>query len=128
MTREEWKARLPLIQAFVDEKRVQFYSDKSGWKDAYNVSFTDPVNNYRIAPEPRLRPWTAEEVPVGALVRENRQPSFVCLITMRWEYGFAFNDLSNIRSTGFENALMGMEHSTDGGKTWLPCGVLEGEK
>ena len=105
---------------------LAFYSDKKGWKDADNVSFTDPVNNYRIiAPEPKLRPWTAEEVPVGAVLRyKNNKRSCRFLITASTE----------IHMTGYgsrwryHELLDQMEYSKDGFTNWLPCGVVEGEK
>ena len=135
MTHEEWAARLPLIQAFVDGKRVQFYSDQSGWKDAYNVSFTDPVNNYRIAPEPKLRPWTAEEVPVGAVLRyKNNKWSVLRYKNNKWSCRFLITASTEIHMVGYgtrwryHELLEQMEYSKDGFTNWLPCGVVEGEK
>lgn len=62
--------------------------------------------------EPKLRPWKPEEVPLGA------QRRFVGT-KLRWL----------ITNDGDENAIKdwfkNCEHSTDGGKTWHPCGVIE---
>lgn len=44
-----------------------------GWKpttlNAYRCSALEYNEEFRIAPEPRVRPWTAEEVPVGKMVK-----------------------------------------------------------
>ena len=82
-----------------------------------------PEWRFRIAPEPpakKFRPWTPEEVPVGALTKPNHGGD-VLMIIGRFSNGallagdravYPFGDLLKLR-----------EHSTDNGKTWLPCGV-----
>lgn len=73
-------------------------------------------------PEPKLRPWNLEEVPLGAWMREKRIGSLPSLIV-------ALTDNSLWRGHGdridLDYAAKHYEHSTDNGKTWLPCGVLE---
>jgi len=69
--------------------------------------------DYRVKPEPKLRPWTADEVPLGAWMRFKRNPQDRVLIG--WVSVQADRDLW----------LGEREHSIDGGKTWLPCGVEE---
>ena len=78
---------------------------------------------FRLTPEPpakKFRPWTPEEVPVGALTKPNHGGD-VLMIIGRFSNGallagdravYPFGDLLKLR-----------EHSTDNGKTWLPCGV-----
>lgn len=61
MTPDEWKERLPFIQAYAEGKNVQIHMGKRGWLAWHNISFLEPVNKYRIAPDPKLRPWTAVE-------------------------------------------------------------------
>ena len=74
-----------------------------------------PNYNYRI--KPTLRPWTADEVPLGAWGRNPQYPKTRWLID---------------RTSSEENRKDWLdtkyEHSTDGGKTWLPCGVVEESK
>ena len=63
MTREEAKQLLPIIQAWAEGKDVQAWDiDKKRWytfKDA--VLFTMPVNEYRIKPETKYRPFKDAE-------------------------------------------------------------------
>jgi hypothetical protein len=70
---------------------------------------------YRIKPTATLRPWTADEVPLGAWVRMknlNMTRSMIVSVAA-FNLGIAFKEY---------------EHSIDGGKTWLPCGVMEEAK
>ena len=87
--------------------------------------------------EPRLRPWRSEEVPLGAAISLR---SGVC------DYGAAsilsvhgnrvfFVGVTEVGEPGvtlrsLQELFKNWSHSTDGGKNWLPCGVLclEGEK
>jgi hypothetical protein len=78
---------------------------------------------FRLTPEPpakRYRPWTPEEVPVGALTKPNHGGD-VLMIIGRFSNGallagdravYPFGDLLKLR-----------QHSLDNGKTWLPCGA-----
>lgn len=85
----------------------------------------DCFSNYRIKPEPTLRAWRPEEVPVGALIRGECKTNLYWkehLITGRfgaWVY-FANEE----RTTEY---LLNQDYtySLDHGKTWLPCGVME---
>lgn len=88
-----------------------------------DVFTSDLAFRFRVAPEPpakEYRPWTPEEVPVGAQVRYARNHrSIRMLITSNMEphllgYGFKWN---------LEDLCKSMEHSIDNGRTWLPCGV-----
>ena len=72
--------------------------------------------DYRVKPEPKLRPWTADEVPLGAWMRFKRNPQDRVLLG--WVSVQADRDLW----------LDEREYSTDGGKTWLPCGVVKESK
>ena len=131
MTREEWKERLPLIQAFVEGKRIESRPvGYASWHNSVVPDFMLPTHLYRIAPEQKLRPWTADEVPARALYRRKSDKKvgvilgfydgFVWFIPLRSDAG----PVGDFPYTCLQDA----EHSTDGGKTWKPCGVLEGEK
>lgn len=127
MNREHWKSMLPIITAFAEGKRVQFHQDKEVWINLKkNVDFQEHPSNYRIAPEPKLRPWKSEEVPLGAWVRYKKPTTH----TGKWLIT-GVGDSGEIGVAGwyfYTNTYLldQYEHSTDGGKTWLPCGVLEG--
>ena len=84
MNREHWKAMLPAIQAFCEGKTVQARGKGRGqWltiPSGFEPIFSDPGLELRIKPEPKLRPWKPEEVPVGAVVRLKNDPKVRSLI------------------------------------------------
>lgn len=63
MTREEAKELLPIIQAFVEGKDVQFRTYNSDeWSDVINPLFNGlKAIEYRIKPEPTYRPFKNKE-------------------------------------------------------------------
>ena len=78
--------------------------------------------SFRLAPKPpakRFRPWTPEEIPIGALIRSKKH-QWRSLVLGALSTGYI-----QIHDGGFapDFALENHEHSTDGGKTWAPCGV-----
>ena len=56
MTREEAKELLPIIQAFAEGKTIQFRE-----RDIEEPSFDGCINEYRIKPEPKYRPFKNQE-------------------------------------------------------------------
>jgi hypothetical protein len=105
---------------WADGEEVQ-YSPKQGKGSGVWTSTDKPLWNwehydYRRKPTATLRPWTADEVPLGAWGRNPQYPKTRWLID---------------RTSSEENRMdwcKNYEHSTDGGKTWLPCGVVEEAK
>jgi hypothetical protein len=88
---------------------------------------TDPIFMFRLAPEPpakKFRPWTPEEVPVGAIVRTARtgQP-FRWMIVAVCGSGITTCGGDSCKTHKHQYLLDSSEHSLDNGKTWLPCGV-----
>lgn len=62
MTRERAKELAPIIKAYGEGKRIQSYCSMDNiWVDCLNPTWHDAVQ-YRIAPEPRRRPMTRDEV------------------------------------------------------------------
>lgn len=117
MTREQTIEAIRIMQAYVDGKEVEVrYAGKWQTTNIPSWAWTDTF--YRIKPTATLRPWTADEVPLGAWIR--RKDALYCgrrvLICETYD--------ESTRSTW----LVTSEHSTDGGKTWLPCGVMEEAK
>jgi len=118
MTREQTKEAIRVMQAFVDGKEVQSVS-RTGtfWTSNKSPSWNWADEDFQIKPTKTLRPWTADEVPLGAQVRsKSYHPDHRSLITT------SGNPMHR------EGWLNGYEHSLDGGKTWLPCGVEEESK
>jgi len=116
MTREQTKEAIKVMQAFVDGKEVEAFSPCQKWERATTPRWGWDDTQYRIKPTATLRPWTADEVPLGAQARIREHPKTRWLID---------------RTSSEENRndwCKNYEHSTDGGKTWLPCGVVEEAK
>lgn len=120
------------VQAWIDGKPIQHKmpGPLSQWT---TVELTDPnFNNpscfWRPAPEPRLRPWKPEEVPVGALIRGKMFSIEHRWMIVGWNIATLITSNPALGSLHFDTCLHDYEHSTDGGKTWAPCGVMEGEK
>lgn len=118
MTREQTKEAIKVMQAFVDGKEVDVRRllDGSVWMPAGAPCWDWLNGNYRIKPTATLRPWTADEVPLGAWMRFKRNPQDRVLLG--WVSVQADRDLW----------LDEREYSTDGGVTWKPCGVMEEAK
>lgn len=60
MTRKEIKDLLPIMQAYVEGKTIQYRVNKE-WEDIDNPSFNDLPSEYRIKPEPTYRPFKDKE-------------------------------------------------------------------
>ena len=117
MNREQTIEAIKVMQAFVDGKEVECADVRNlQWGTTSNPAWKWYESTYRIKPTAKLRPWTADEVPLGAWMR------FKTDETNRWL-------VANVGSESRrEQWLSECEHSTDGGKTWLPCGVMEEDK
>ena len=116
MTREQTIEAIRVMQAFVDGKEVEFKWGSMDWNSTDKPEWNWSAYDYRIKPTPVLRPWTADEVPLGAWMRSKHNPQDRMLIY--W-----------VNSQSDRELWLGKnEHSTDGGKTWLPCGVVEEAK
>ena len=116
MTRDETIEAIRVMQAFVDGKEVEYERPDGIWTIINNPCWNWNSQDYRIKPTATLRPWTADEVPLGAWIRFKK----------------VIDDRSILAWTSTQRDrdiwLSEREHSTDGGKTWLPCGVMEEEK
>ena len=60
MTRDDAKKLLPIIQAYVEGKNIQYEVDIDRWEDIENPSFRSFIK-YRIKPEPKYRPFKSQE-------------------------------------------------------------------
>ena len=60
MTRKEIKDLLPIMQAYVEGKTIQYRVYKE-WEDIDNPSFNDLPSEYRIKPESTYRPFKDKE-------------------------------------------------------------------
>lgn len=122
MTKEQSREAGAVMIAWAAGKTIQWRRrDQSEWHDiepdsvGINLSWDWDDFEYRVKPETKLRPWTADEVPLGAQLRSKGD-------TSRSLLGITATD--EIR----KEWLAEREYSIDGGKTWLPCGVEEESK
>ena len=118
MTREQTIEAIRIMQAFVDGKEVEVKGVLTGsvWMPAGVPYWNWQMIDYRIKPAPTIRPWTADEVPLGAWIRYKRALHDRSILA--WTSNQADRDMW----------LDEREHSTDGGKNWLPCGAVEEAK
>ena len=115
MNIEQTKEAIRIMQAYVDGKEVEAMNPAGNWERATTPRWSWCDRQYRIKPTATLRPWTADEVPLGAWVRMknlNMTRSMIVSVAA-FNLGIAFKEY---------------EHSIDCGKTWLPCGVMEEAK
>ena len=116
MNIEQTKEAIRVMQAFADGKEVEFKWGSMDWNPTDKPEWNWSAYDYRIKRTPILRPWTADEVPLGAWVLEKANRERRWLIT-------------DVHDQEFRSDLLKLyEHSTDGGKNWLPCGVVEEAK
>ena len=60
MTREEAKELMPIIQAFVEGKTIEYREYDGEWKEAHTPTWSSRLF-YRIKPEPKYRPFKSQE-------------------------------------------------------------------
>jgi hypothetical protein len=114
MNIEQTKEAIRIMQAFVDGKEVQARDvGLERWNAVIIPRWNLEDFEYRIKPTPTFRPWTADEVPLGMQMRD----------VSKQDYRWLIHTSGNADTR--KDWLVGYEHSTDGGKTWHPCGVME---
>lgn len=131
MTRAEASKLWPIIKAFGEGKTIQLnYNtlENPDWQDTNlpNFNFFPNFfpNSYRIKPEPKLRPWKPEEVPVGCLLLFKHTPPTVLLSCDDGCVTYAVSKRLE-KYTLLDLFRLDVKYSTNGGKTWYPCGVEE---
>jgi hypothetical protein len=124
-------AQLATVAKLADEGDLQVYTHK--WVD-YNhlyhdaLSLKQPFESYRARPHKGYRSWTADEVPVGCLLKG---PWGKAVLTHTEDKGELMKmcapDGKSGRQWFVEGAFLidQLKYSVDGGKTWHLCGVLE---
>lgn len=120
-----------LIERGADDEQVQSWTNSGR---AYTDSIVNPDDLINIPAEPKLRAWKPEEVPVGCLLRvipavaKSKEwhhymvSTIICASYISITYCGGTDGMKHQQPLWFLNNL---EHSIDGGKTWLACGVLE---
>jgi len=115
------------VQAYWDGNLEQFCPIDNSWKKADEPPYTiSPPENYRIKQPQQLRPWKPEEIPLGAWVREKGSTGTSLIVASIKGCAVWLHEIDEeFYKTAPTHLLSSFEHSTDQGKTWLPCGVLE---
>lgn len=136
-SRQQAKKWLPYIQAWAEGNTVEYQNEgETIWYPLEAAGAAewfqeiDEIRNrkFRIKPEPKLRSWKPEEVPVGRLIRWKAGNSVYVIISV-----FLNNEIKCVgimhedgfKRYGLDTLADYCEYSLDGGKTWLPCGVEE---
>ena len=112
MNIEETKEAIRIMQAFVDGKELISMRTPAVTADDPYWNWGNDTKMYRIKPTATLRPWTADEVPLGAQMRGKTD-----------RHRFLIGSVANGGSR--KEWLEHNEYSIDGGKTWKECGVYE---
>ena len=95
MTREEAKELMPIIQAFVEGKTIEYREYGGEWKEAHTPTWSSRLF-YRIKPEPRYRPFKTQEEclqemlnhqPFGWL-KSKKNGRFHCIGEVLWSDAF----------------------------------------
>lgn len=126
--------KIAVMQAFEDGKKIELR--RSNWIEWQPASIKGlPAWNwedydYRIAPESKLRPWKPEEVPVGAIMKGKHSTGCSLILGNGAidNLGIAYVASGGLQRALYDVVCYNFVHSTDQGKTWLPCGVMEVEK
>jgi len=125
MNIEQTIEAIRVMQAYVDGKEVEVLYPFTQAQIATTPVWNWDANKYRIKPTAKLRPWTADEVPLGCILK-TKSTNSVWLLIGRNNVGEIL--IAGDKYQSPEWLLREYEHSTDGGKTWLPCGVVEEAK
>ena len=119
MTKEQAREAAAVMLAWADGKEVEGRFS-NGWVTVDIPDWNWLHVEFRIKPTAKLRPWTADEVPLGAFIRPRLGSwrSLILAVDSDWRI------MVHCGAFTREAALERYEHSLDG-KTWLPCGVVE---
>lgn len=119
------------VQAWIDGKPIEYTGDPTNhwtkFRGEEPPHFNTPIWHWRPAPEPKLRPWKPEEVPLDAWYRGKNGIAFRIAFADLGESAIA-KTVANANGghVTLDHVFKEWTHSTDGGKTWAPCGVMEG--
>lgn len=126
--KEQYAKILPVIQAWVNGKNIQHRFPErvdNQWIDNYEdkPNFLASYVEWRIKPEPKYRPWTIDEVPVGGVVRHKEGSRYVITSASKIE-GIRLGSFTPYFS--LYDIFQNYTYLKDNDNTVLPCGVLEG--
>ena len=103
MNRSEAKDLLPIIQAFVEGRKIEYRElGEEHWSGTSTPTFDIESNEYRIKPSPKYRPFANAEECWQEM--QKHQP-------FGWIKGSGeYKNISGIRATGSYPILINVEH------------------
>ena len=126
----------PFLVALKEGKMIQSTDEYGQWEDNPTPMFNLGPARYRVKPEPKLRAWKVEEVPINALLKVNdvivtilgveryhsviRYPAVILSRVKGLYYPDGHYFLGDLVTS-----ISCPVYSVDGGKTWNRCGVWE---
>lgn len=128
MNRQQAKELLPIIQAYIEGKPIEFKNYKGKWVESEQLAFNKPVEDYRIKPESKYRPFAnAEECwqemqkhqPFGWLCNKiNNQYYYITALD---DYGVVTTPFDEIKYTKYIDIIKRETIFVDG----APFGIKE---
>ena len=109
MTRENAKELLPIIKAYSEGKKIQFFDDEK-WVDREILSFDSEPHRYRIKPEPKYRPFKNYEEcweemqkhqPLGWYKYNNDTYNLVTYLSKSTDFNYLFKTYTFADGTPF---------------------------
>lgn len=101
MTREEAKKLLPIIKAYSEGKKIEYFVDtKNDWDLITDPTFDDEPSKYRIKTEPKYRPFKnadecLEEIqkhqPIGWIKNDKGAYFALTFIDNKTDFGYQFD-------------------------------------
>jgi hypothetical protein len=116
-----------LLEAAKAGKTIQRLIDGK-WYDVTSTDFTSCPEDYRVKPEPKLRPWRQREAPLGAWIdvwtSDQSKPSLIIGIEGA---GVVTGSHAGNSLLTWERCFREGKHSIDFGNTWQRCGVEDAQ-
>lgn len=98
-SKEEWKEKLPFIQALVNGDTVQWYNGVA-WCDLVTSDFSDDVSRYRIKAKPLTVEGRIKNVKIDCGPKTNTVFVSICIPDCSFEYYDKLKKLkSNVKIT-----------------------------
>ena len=128
MTREQALQRSEVMVAWAKGAEAQWESSAGRWNPIDESCSWSSIFDVRIKPQPKLRPWKREEVPLNAWFKHKEGGAWTRITSISADSVGVISVTDGARLVTFSALLETAEHSIDGGQKWLPCGVMEDVK
>jgi len=132
MDRKQAAEKIKIMQAWVDEKPIQYrtISVSNTWIDVSkdgSLAWDWSINEYRIKPEPTLVPWTYNTCHRNGWIKDKSKPcgpaAKIVNIGNLWVVVFDMH--GKAQAIFFDALKKDYEYSQNGIDNWQPCGSLK---